>query len=97
MKIEPNKIQPAKRIATDSIEKKTKKIVSGDSESKVENDQPVFSSEAQLLAKIISTLHESSDVRIHRVEELRDLINSGKYEIDYPELARRIVTRLNIG
>jgi flagellar biosynthesis anti-sigma factor FlgM len=97
MKIEPNKIQPAKRIATESIDKKSQKKVTNDTEGKIENEQPVFSSEAQLLAKIISTLHETSDVRIHRVDELRELINSGKYEIDYPELARRLVTRLNIG
>jgi|WetSurMetagenome_2_1015567.scaffolds.fasta_scaffold342925_2 flagellar biosynthesis anti-sigma factor FlgM len=97
MKIEPNKTQPVKRLNTDSLEKGNNKNVQGKIEGKSESDQPIFSSQAQLLSKVISTLHETSDVRVHRVEELRELIDSGKYEINYSELAKRIVTRLNIG
>lgn len=97
MKIEPNKIQPEKQITTNPIDNNSQKGGVGYQDNDSANDPPVFSSEAQLLVKIISSLHESSDVRIHRVNELRELIHRGKYEIDYPELARRLVARLNIG
>jgi negative regulator of flagellin synthesis FlgM len=54
-------------------------------------DQASFSDDARILAKSRTALEDTPDVRSERVEQLRQEINSGEYQIPIQELAKKFL------
>ena len=62
--------------------------------SKIGTDQAIFSSGAQILGKAMDELKNVQDIRGDRIEEIRQKISNGEYQINYEELAKRLATKL---
>lgn len=58
------------------------------------SDRAIFSSDAQILGKAMDELKNAEDVRGSRIEEIRQKIANGEYQINYDELAKRLATKL---
>jgi flagellar biosynthesis anti-sigma factor FlgM len=57
-------------------------------------DKASFSEQARLLAKAHTTLEETPEVRAQQVEELKNQIQAGNYEIPIEKLAGLLTIRL---
>jgi flagellar biosynthesis anti-sigma factor FlgM len=88
MKRETDTNRVGRRNKTGLFSNKGKKSSGGNSESP---DTFTKSPKSRTIVKALSYLYEIPDVRKTRVLELRELIENGKYEINYRELATRIV------
>jgi flagellar biosynthesis anti-sigma factor FlgM len=70
---------------------RSKNDVSG---TKNGSDRAFFSSDAQILGKAMDELKNAGDVRSDRLDEIRQKIANGEYQINYDELAKRLATKL---
>ncbi len=98
MKVENNQIN---RLTAKQVESSTpveKSLRAYQTETRPEGlhgkDKASFSEQARLMAKANSTLAETPDVRALQVEELKNQIQSGNYEIPIEKLAGLLTTRL---
>jgi flagellar biosynthesis anti-sigma factor FlgM len=57
-------------------------------------DKATLSSQAQSLAKARSSFDEVSDVRLERVQDIKERIQAGKYQIPVKELVDRLIRSL---
>jgi flagellar biosynthesis anti-sigma factor FlgM len=59
-------------------------------------DKATLSSQAQSIAKARSSFDEISDVRTERVQDIKERIEAGKYEIPMKELVDRLIRSLKV-
>jgi len=90
MKIEYNKVSQINRLITESIDRKRFQSVQGNQNTKSELDETSFSKEGQFLAKVMQKLQTSSDIRSVKVDELRKQIESGTYQYNFEEIAKKM-------
>jgi flagellar biosynthesis anti-sigma factor FlgM len=64
------------------------------SSAKTSADRATFSSGAQALGKAMDELKDASEVRQDRIDQIRQDIMNGQYQINYDELAKRLATKL---
>ena len=72
-----------------SIRQKSEK-----SSSRTNTDQVSFSPGAQLLAKAMDELKDTPEVRQDRIDQVRQDIQNGQYQIQYDDLAKRLSKKL---
>jgi len=97
MKIENNGINPMTPQQTEgarSIEKKSQAADAGGVSAA--KDMATLSGRAKALARARTALDETSEIRENRVNELRDKIDSGTYEINFEALATKILKRFGL-
>ena len=56
-------------------------------------DTATVSDQARLLAKARTTLEETPDVRTDRVNDLRNQIQTGNYQVPHEEIVKRLLTQ----
>jgi negative regulator of flagellin synthesis FlgM len=64
------------------------------SSSSSSTDKATFSSGAQVLGKAMDGLKDAPEVRQDRIDQIRQDIMNGQYQINYDELAKRLSTKL---
>jgi len=91
-----NIISPTEQPGTQAINKRKYRSENAPppSDSLGTKDSASLSVEARLLAKARATLTETPEVRASLVNELRERILSGRYEVPYERLAELIASRL---
>lgn len=70
---------------------------SQESASTPRGEKVEISSRAREIQQLESVLSEMPDVRAEKVEEMKNLIASGKYEVDTKGLADKIIEALILG
>jgi negative regulator of flagellin synthesis FlgM len=55
-----------------------------------EKDHAILSDQAQLLAKALTKMEGTPEVRMEKVEALRSQILEGQYQVNYEELAKKM-------
>jgi flagellar biosynthesis anti-sigma factor FlgM len=55
-----------------------------------EKDHAILSDQAQLLSKALSKMEGTPEVRMEKVEALRNKILDGQYQVNYEELAKKM-------
>jgi flagellar biosynthesis anti-sigma factor FlgM len=97
MKIENNNINPLSTNKTEtsqSIEKRNRSVESvATSQGK---DKAELSDKARILAKARTALNNTSDINTERVSQLQNLVNEGRYQIPFADLANRLLGRLGL-
>lgn len=94
MKIEnvnANRITQKQAENTTAVEK-SQKSERENMESIAGKDKASLSDDARILAKSRTALEETPDIRTDRVEQLRQQITSGEYQIPVQSLAERLLT-----
>ncbi len=84
LEVYDKKIEDQKRLDV-KVERKDRDI---NSEKK---DQISLSSEAQVLSKIKGFIEQPSDERAKRIEELKNMIQSGEYKVDSKQIASKLI------
>lgn len=94
MKIENN---PASNIIsqkTDNLSSvdrsQLQKSTSAPAARTTEKDHAILSDQAQLLSKALSKMEGTPEVRMEKVEALRNKILDGQYQVNYEELAKKM-------
>ncbi|NLF50421.1 MAG: flagellar biosynthesis anti-sigma factor FlgM [Leptolinea sp.] len=94
MKIENN---PASNIISqktenvNSVERaQLQKSTSAPAARTTEKDHAILSDQAQLLAKALTKMEGTPEVRMEKVEALRSQILEGQYQVNYEELAKKM-------
>jgi len=94
MKIENN---PASNIIsqkTDSLSSvdrsQLQKTASAPAARTTEKDHAILSDQAQLLSKALAKMEGTPEVRMEKVEALRNQILEGQYQVNYEELAKKM-------
>jgi flagellar biosynthesis anti-sigma factor FlgM len=94
MKIENNplsNISQAKTEHLSSVERAShNKSTSVSAARTAEKDRAILSDQAQLLSKALTKMEGTPDVRMEKVEALRNEMLNGQYQINYEELAKRM-------
>jgi flagellar biosynthesis anti-sigma factor FlgM len=94
MKIENNpasKIPQSKTENLSSVERaQLQKTTSAPAARTTEKDHAILSDQAQLLSKALSKMEGTPEVRMEKVEVLRNDILNGQYQVNYGELAKRM-------
>lgn len=97
MKINNTELNPAQSSRSDStksIDNNAKAGRKGDYKTKFKNkDEAAVSDIARLLAKTHQALQETPDVRTEFVENIRQKIQDGTYEVPIEELAKKLLER----
>ena len=89
MKIENNNLNPvAPQHKPEGITPAGKGTHPVSSSSK---DRAELSEQARLLSKARLAAHEAPDVRADRVQELKQRVTDGSYDIPYSDLARQLL------
>jgi negative regulator of flagellin synthesis FlgM len=57
-------------------------------------DQLTLSDQAQVLARARAALNEQPEIRAEKVEELRQSVEAGTYQVPHEKLVRRLMARL---
>ncbi len=98
MKVENNQTNrlTAKQVETPTPVEKSLRAYQAETrpEGLQGKDKASFSDQARLLVKAHSTLEETPEVRANQVEELKNKIQSGNYEIPIENLAGILTARL---
>ncbi len=95
MKIEGNELGLKKLIKTDEIEKKGKEIKAKEKDS--DSDSVSFSDDLKKAEKKVIDILNYPDKRSEKVEEIKTMIKSGKYNVDVHKLTDRIIEDLLYG
>lgn len=56
-------------------------------------DRATLSDGAQLMMKAMESLKDTPEVREERLQEVRDQIINGQYQVQYGELAKRLASK----
>ena len=95
MKIENNsasQINPQKTENLSSVERaQLQKATSASAARTTEKDHAILSDQAQLLSKAMAKMEGTPEVRMEKVESLRNEILNGQYQVNYEELAKRMI------
>jgi len=95
MKIENNsasQINPQKTENLSSVERaQLQKATSAPAARTTEKDHAILSDQAQLLSKAMAKMEGTPEVRMEKVESLRNEILNGQYQVNYEELAKRMI------
>lgn len=83
-----NRIYGSYKTQATTASKKTDKANS--------KDEVAFSSEAKDFARITKLLSEVPDVRTDKVEEIKNSISSGSYNVKAEEVAGKILSQFNV-
>jgi len=95
MKIENNGVNPLASKPANSahpVEKNNRATESTSSAGS--KDKAILSARARELSKARAALDEAPDVRSDKVQELKQQVDTGKYEINFEELARKLLNKL---
>lgn len=87
--LQANKAEPAQQA-----EKQQKQVEKGYHAPK--KDTLEVSENARLLAKASAALNGVEESRTQKVNDLKELINSGEYKVPHEELAKRIASTIDI-
>jgi len=94
MKIENNSasnILAQKTENLNSVERsQLQKSTSAPAARTTEKDHAILSDQAQLLSKALTQMEGTPEVRMEKVEALRNQILDGQYQINYEELAKKM-------
>jgi negative regulator of flagellin synthesis FlgM len=97
MKIENNGINPLSTQPTDNARPVERNTRAGENVNvAASKDKATLSERAKSLAKARTALEDVSDVRQNRVDELKEKIDSGKYEINYDALANKLLKQFGL-
>ena len=98
MKVENNhthRLAQKQAEASNGVEKSSRAAENETRSSSLSGkDQASFSEGARLLAKMRTRLEETPDVRSEMVNDLKEKIASGNYDVPIQELVKRLVDRL---
>ena len=95
MKIEGTDLGLKKLIKADEVEKKGKELKSKQSHS--ENDSVSFSDDLKKAEEKVIDILNYPDKRSEKVEQLKTMIKSGKYNVDVHKLTDKIIDDLLYG
>ena len=95
MKIEGNELGIKKLIKADEIEKK-EKDVKGKSKS-LDSDSVSFSDDLKKAEEKVIDILNYPDKRSEKIEEIKTMIKSGKYNVDVHKLTDKIIDDLLYG
>jgi negative regulator of flagellin synthesis FlgM len=70
---------------------KNKSSQAGKQNTSTTGDKVTFSSRAKLFQEGLKVAKQSPDVRQEKIEELKDKIQTGKYQIDEQKIARKML------
>jgi flagellar biosynthesis anti-sigma factor FlgM len=87
--LQANKAEPAQQA-----EKQQKQVEKGVHSPK--KDTLEVSENARLLAKASAALNGVEESRSQKVNDLKELVNSGEYKVPHEELAKRIASTIDI-
>jgi flagellar biosynthesis anti-sigma factor FlgM len=90
MKIKNNLYGPIRSFENDRVENAPKSGAKSKTTATA-SDQVTLSAKALDLAKTIQAARENDGVRVEKVAELKQLIESGEYQPDAQKIARRIL------
>jgi negative regulator of flagellin synthesis FlgM len=94
MKIENNSatsITSQKTESLNSVDRsQLQKTTSAPAARTTEKDHATLSDQAQLLSKALKTMEGTPEVRMEKVEALRNQILDGQYQINYDALAKKM-------
>jgi flagellar biosynthesis anti-sigma factor FlgM len=94
MKIEKNPALNISSSITESISSvdraQQQKTSSAAAARTTEKDHAILSDQAQLLSKALKSMEGTPEVRMEKVESLRNEILNGQYQVKYEELAKRM-------
>jgi flagellar biosynthesis anti-sigma factor FlgM len=94
MKIENNPASIIPQSKTESISSvdraQLQKSTSAPAARTTEKDHTILSDQAQLLSKALARMEGTPEVRMEKVESLRNEILNGQYQVNYEELAKRM-------
>jgi flagellar biosynthesis anti-sigma factor FlgM len=89
-----NQLQASKAEAAQQAEKQQKQVEKGTPAPK--KDTLEVSENARLLAKASAALNGVEESRSQKVNDLKELVNSGDYKVPHEELAKRIASKIDI-
>ena len=95
MKIEGNELGLKKLIKADEVEKKGKEIKAREKGS--ESDSVSFSDDLKKAEEKVIDILSYPDKRSEKVEEIKTMIKSGKYNVDVHKLTDKIIEDLLYG
>lgn len=75
---------------------KTQSMVSVQKSKPGQKDEVIFSAKALGIQNAYKAAKASSDVRVDKVEELKEQIKTGNYNVNAKELSGKIVSQLDI-
>jgi flagellar biosynthesis anti-sigma factor FlgM len=89
-----NQLQASKAESAQQIEKQQKQVEKSIHVPK--KDTLEVSENARLLAKASAALNGVEESRSQKVNDLKELVNSGDYKVPHEELAKRIASTIDI-
>jgi negative regulator of flagellin synthesis FlgM len=81
-------IQPFEKPKTEESGARDRKL---DGRTSSEGDQVTFSEHARDMAKTMKAAREADDIRTDKVAEIKNRIQSGTYQTDSKEIARKLL------
>jgi len=97
MKIENSGINPLTSKPTEGAHPVEKNNRAAEQSTSVgSRDRATLSERARTLAKARTALNDAPDVRSEKVQHIKEQIDSGKYQINFEELAGKLLGRLGL-
>ncbi|MBO8159045.1 flagellar biosynthesis anti-sigma factor FlgM [Thermosyntropha sp.] len=91
MIISKNQVQNILRIYGSHLE--TNKVNKKESTNKAEKDSIVISDESRIKQQLLKVVKQAPDMRMDKVEELKEKVSSGTYMISDGEVAEKMIER----
>lgn len=77
----------AKTVSTDSVNK-TKEV-----KQKFNKDELAISGESRIKQRALQAIKQAEDIRTDKVDELKERISAGTYEVNSDEVAEKMISR----
>ena len=97
MKIEGNELGLKKLIKAEEVEKKSKEIKAKEKGSDSESDSVSFSDDLKKAEEKVIDILNYPDKRSEKIESIKTMIKSGKYNVDVHKLTDKIIDDLLYG
>jgi flagellar biosynthesis anti-sigma factor FlgM len=99
MKVENNGLNRMTRAQAEGaspVDKEQRPAEGGRLDALSRKDEATFSERARLLAKARASLDETPEARAERVQQVREQLESGVYQVPVEALARRLLANLRL-
>jgi len=96
MKIEQQSVNPLQTNRAESAQQADKQRSVEKSNVEPQRDRAELSEKAKLLAKARAELDKTSAEDTKKVEDLKEQIQQGKYEIPYDQLAKKMLGNIDL-
>jgi negative regulator of flagellin synthesis FlgM len=93
--LSPNSISPNQTDATGQVKNSSAKTDQSSRVQSASTDRAELSERARLMGKARAALQNTPDVNQEKVDEIKQRVDGGTYEIPAEELARRLQPRVN--